>query len=164
MFSVIEYPDERKYSLTCQLLNKTPTIKQFKYNTKNKLDVRMDLLKHIHSLRCTYNLPGSMLTWDSLNVQIVKTKFEQCLETTGLSKETIIGFYAADYPETKKVRLGYSINGDRRKYKDFKYTKCGLDEVKHAVAKFMNDIRVENGLARSAVAWDGLNHTFMEVQ
>jgi len=71
-----------------------------------------------------------------------------------------VGFDCVDEESNKRVRMGYKINDEKRKYKYFKYEKCGIQKVKLKMSEFINKIRVENKLSSGNIVWDGLKFEY----
>ena len=152
------------YSVSHTLLNNEPIYKKFKYTSVNQDDVKLSIMNHLNKIRTEYKLPPAFITWDTVPVEIVKKRIEQKLTEQNVSAQTFISFYAVDYPDQGRIKLGYSINNARRKYKFYKYTKDGIDAVKQKIEEFMNSTRVEQGLSAGTYTWDGLDFTFNELE
>ena len=113
-------------------------------------------MKYINEIRALYKLPPAMMSWDTVPVEILQTKIEKHMEDNHISAQTFIGFYLTDDTKQSRIKLGYSINNNPRKFKFFKYSACGLDEIKNRINDFMNSLRTIYGLQEQQYKWNGL--------
>ena len=126
--------------------------KVFKYNVRNFADVLAEVHQRIDAIR--KSSPCGISTTEQVIEQSPQLTLTQPTPIT----ETSIAFYIVDY--VGRVKLGYSINNNKRTYKFFKYTHCGVDTVKNRICEFMNSIRSTNGLDARTLTWDGWNFTY----
>ena len=75
-FSVFDYPDDKFFNVTHKLLNNEPEHKKFRYTNKNKGDVQVNILNHINNIRRQYNLPPAFASWDSVPIEVLRTRVE----------------------------------------------------------------------------------------
>jgi len=78
-FSILDFPDDKFYSVVHKLLDREQVKKKFKYTTKNKADVQMSILEYLNEMRRTYNIPEAFVSWDSVS-DIVQNKIEEALK------------------------------------------------------------------------------------
>jgi hypothetical protein len=162
-FSILDYPDDKFFNVSHKLLDKEPINTKFKYNNKTKSDVQLAIMKYLNDLRREYNLPQAFTSWDTVPLETLKTKIEKDLQKRNVSSQTFIGFHCVDYTSKQTLKLGYSINNARRKYKEFRYADSGIDKAKDKMSEFMNDVRIENGLPKGVFKWSGLDFEIQEI-
>ena len=161
-FSVFDYPDDKFFNVTHKLLDNEPVNKKFKYTSKNKGDVQINILQYFNDIRKKYNLPPAFATWDSVAVDVVKTKVEQHLFNQNISAQTFIGFHCVDESAQSRIKISYSINNAPRKFTRVGYVKDGIDNIKTKLSDKMNAIRIDNGLSPCTYKWNGLEFTELE--
>ena len=136
-FNIIDYPDDKYYSVSHTLLNNDPKYNKFRYTGANKDEVKLSIMNHLNQVRKYYKLPPAFISWDTVPVEIVKKRIEEKLTAQNISAQTFISFYVVDYPDQDRIKLGYSINNARRLYKCYKYAKHGIDAKKIEIGEFM---------------------------
>jgi len=79
----------------------------------------MSILEYLNEVRRSYKIPEAFLSWDSVHSEVVKTKIEDALNKHNLNVS--VGFDCVDDEAKKRVKMGYKINDEKRKYKYFRY-------------------------------------------
>ena len=71
-FSIIDYPDDKFYSVSHTLLNNEPKYNKFRYTGANKDEVQLSIMTYLNNIRKEYQLPQAFISWDTVPVDIVK--------------------------------------------------------------------------------------------
>ena len=149
-FSVTDHTDDNFVHVTDQLSDNEPISKRFSYSKKGKSKAQTSVVDYVNDLRRKWCLPPAFTSWCAVPVHIVTNKIEP----------NNVRFRCVDEPVQGRLKVTYNVNGEQPKIKRFRYTRSGIDDTKKEISDFMNKLRVDNGLGKVDVSWNGLQFTF----